>query len=74
MDNKQQINQMIGFIKAEANEKTQEIEQKAAAEYERRFQELKREKEYVFYFYQYISYMAQMYLYNFILFFFCIIL
>lgn len=45
MDNQKQINQMIGFIRAEANEKCQEIEQKASAEYERRFQELKRDKE-----------------------------
>lgn len=45
LDNQKQINQMIGFIRAEANEKCQEIEQKAAQEYERRFQELKRDKE-----------------------------
>lgn len=45
MDNTKQITQMIGFIRAECNEKVQEIEQKAAAEYERRFQELKRDKE-----------------------------
>eukprot|EP00461_Guttulinopsis_vulgaris_P001671 UN01671 len=45
LDNSKQIQQMIGFIKAEAYEKVQEIDQKAAAEYERRFQELKRDKE-----------------------------
>lgn len=44
MDNQKQINQMIAFIRAESHEKVQEIEQKAAAEYERRFQELKRIK------------------------------
>lgn len=44
-DNTKQMNQMIGFIRAEASEKVQEIQQKAAAEYERRFQELKRDKE-----------------------------
>jgi vacuolar-type H+-ATPase subunit E/Vma4 len=46
-DNDRQINQMMEFIMEEANEKAEEIRQKATAEYESQFQELKREVEYV---------------------------
>jgi len=44
-DADRQINQMMEFIMEEANEKAEEIRQKATAEYESMFQELKREVE-----------------------------
>lgn len=42
-----QVQQMIAFLKAEAQEKADEIRQKANAEYETQFQEMKRAVEYV---------------------------
>lgn len=44
-DADRQINQMMEFIMEEANEKAEEIRQKATAEYESQFQEMKRDVE-----------------------------
>ncbi len=46
-DADRQINQMIDFIIAEANEKAEEIRQKANAEHESQYQEMLRELQYV---------------------------
>lgn len=43
--NDKQVANMVGFIRSEAAEKCMEIKQKARFEYERRFQQFKREKE-----------------------------
>jgi vacuolar-type H+-ATPase subunit E/Vma4 len=46
-DADRQINNLMEFLFLEAQEKAEEIRQKANAEYESQFQEMKREVEYV---------------------------